>query len=844
MAPIDLPPEPSLNQPPTASISAAAPQIKQGSEARYLLTNLQAAPNPSTVHLLDIVAAPTSLIPLEQLSETSFEDFSQPNLAQLPPLPPETDSAPASEEAQETINDAIDDQQPGEQPGIDILENIEPAGTDLEPIEQPLETHSPDAIDLDNVEPNDIDLDGVNTNERATDAPEINQVTDVLEDTDSENSDPADSDTDVDGATSEDRPTENSPEETPAPPVSPPATNIPSPLDPSKLEVTADTQSFDANRQVVTARGNVVFKLNNAFLLADEMWINLNNRYVLAEGNVILTRGEQEVRGERAEYNLLQESGTIFETRGELFLPGLDDDFSSPLERPLTSRSVFDPLNPDQELNSVTATGGLQINSRVSGTAPSSLPDTQGNVRRLRFEAARVNFDSESWVAEEVRLTNDPFSPPELEFRTDRITLVTLSPTADLLTTEDPRLVFDQGFALPLLKSRYVINRGDVDSNQVNPFLVSINSDSRDRGGVFLESEVPVFRNESVNFSITPQYFVERAIDQGLLDSEVFGIESDLNIRLSERSNLSASVTLTSFNFDELEDNLRSRIRNRYLIGNHLLVNEYTYRNRLFNGSLGFQDVRSSLGSVLLSPPINLDGRGLILTYQVGGQLVTAKTDRPELVDEPLGNEDLATLGRFQGSARLSKGFNLWRGKPLPATQTEGLRYSPVPLVPFLNLNVSLFGVGSYYTNGDFQEVVAGDVRIDGQIGHLSNNFFDYTRFNLGYYQELISGNNSPFLFDRNVDDRILTFGVVQQIVGPILLGFQTSINLDTREEINTEIIGEYSRRTYGLVVRYSPTQSTGSIGFRLSDFNWLGNSSPFDSPNIRQVESGVVEQR
>ena len=840
MAPIDLPPEPSLNQPPTVSISAAAPQIKQGSEARYLLTNLQAAPNPSTVHLLDIVAAPTSLIPLEQLSETSFEDFSQPNLTQLPPLPPETDSAPASEEAQETINDAIDDQQPG----IDILENIEPAGTDLEPIEQPLETHSPDAIDLDNVEPNDIDLDGVNTNERATDAPDINQVTDVLEDTDSENSDPADSDTDVDGATSEDRPTENSPEETPAPPVSPPATNIPSPLDPSKLEVTADTQSFDANRQVVTARGNVVFKLNNAFLLADEMWINLNNRYVLAEGNVILTRGEQEVRGERAEYNLLQESGTIFETRGELFLPGLDDDFSSPLERPLTSRSVFDPLNPDQELNSVTATGGLQINSRVSGTAPSSLPDTQGNVRRLRFEAARVNFDSESWVAEEVRLTNDPFSPPELEFRTDRITLVTLSPTADLLTTEDPRLVFDQGFALPLLKSRYVINRGDVDSNQVNPFLVSINSDSRDRGGVFLESEVPVFRNESVNFSITPQYFVERAIDQGLLDSEVFGIESDLNIRLSERSNLSASVTLTSFNFDELEDNLRSRIRNRYLIGNHLLVNEYTYRNRLFNGSLGFQDVRSSLGSVLLSPPINLDGRGLILTYQVGGQLVTAKTDRPELVDEPLGNEDLATLGRFQGSARLSKGFNLWRGKPLPATQTEGLRYSPVPLVPFLNLNVSLFGVGSYYTNGDFQEVVAGDVRIDGQIGHLSNNFFDYTRFNLGYYQELISGNNSPFLFDRNVDDRILTFGVVQQIVGPILLGFQTSINLDTREEINTEIIGEYSRRTYGLVVRYSPTQSTGSIGFRLSDFNWLGNSSPFDSPNIRQVESGVVEQR
>ncbi|NEQ50472.1 MAG: DUF3769 domain-containing protein, partial [Leptolyngbya sp. SIO3F4] len=145
--------------------------------------------------------------------------------------------------------------------------------------------------------------------------------------------------------------------------------------------------------------------------------------------------------------------------------------------------------------------------------------------------------------------------------------------------------------------------------------------------------------------------------------------------------------------------------------------------------------------------------------------------------------------------------------------------------------------------SGDFQEVISGDIRLDGQLGRLSNNFFDYTRFNLGYSQDLISSNNSPFLFDRNVDDSILTFGVLQQIIGPILLGFQTSINIETGEEINTEIIGEYSRRTYGLVVRYSPTQETGSIGFRLSDFNWLGSGSPFDDRGIRQVEGGVLEQ-
>ena len=179
----------------------------------------------------------------------------------------------------------------------------------------------------------------------------------------------------------------------------------------------------------------------------------------------------------------------------------------------------------------------------------------------LRFEAARIEFDAESWVAEDVRLTNDPFSPPELEFRTERMTLTTLSPTADLLTTEDPRLVFDQGLSLPLFRSRYVLNRGAPDSNQINPFIVEVNSDSSDRGGVFLESEIPVVRNETSSLTVTPQYFIERALNQGFTDSEVFGIKADFDTRLSPRSDLSAGLTLTDRKSTRLNSSHPSRSR-------------------------------------------------------------------------------------------------------------------------------------------------------------------------------------------------------------------------------------------------------------------------------------------
>lgn len=807
MAPIDLPPELPQSQPIIFSRSAADLQIAdQGAEPFFPYNH----PSPANLDNgnLEPSFSPKTLLPPGQISEPSSEDFSRPNVAQLPSLPSETDEEPEvpniDEETLDTIDDVVD-----EVPDID---------------EEALE----------------------NVNDTVEELPDLDDETlDTISDTVDEQLAPATVEN-IDSANIESaaEPLEDLAE--PGSKIEPPAATSPTPLDPSKLEITADTQIFDSDRQVVTARGNVVFKLNDAFLLADELWVNLINRYVLAEGNVILTRGEQQVRGERAEYNLLQEAGTIFETRGELFLPNLEDDFSSPTEGAVNSRSVFDPLNPDQDITNVRNQGGFEISSRLRGNSPGSLPESEGGLRRLRFEAARVKFDAETWVAEEVRLTNDPFSPPELEFRTDRMTLLSLSPTADLLTTENPRIVFDQRFALPLLKSKYVLNRGAPNPNQLNPFLINIGSDSRDRGGVFLESEVSIIRNETTNLSITPQYFLERASNQGLTESDVFGFEVDFDTRLSPRSDLSASATLTSLDFDELEDDLRGSIRHRYLIGNHLLSTEYSYRDRLFNGSLGFQDVRSSLGAVLLSPPINLDRRGLILTYQVGTQLVRARTDRTDLLGRRRlgGDKDLVTLGRFQGSARLRKRFSLWRGEPLPATQTEGLRYTPVPLVPFLGLSVNLLGVASYYTSDDFQEELSADVRLDGQIGHLSKNFFDYTRFNLGYSQDILSSDDSPFLFDRNVDRRVISFGVLQQIFGPLLLGFQTSINITTGETVNTDIIAQYSRRTYGLVIRYSPTRETGSIGFRLSDFNWLGRGNPFDEPSIRQVESGIVEER
>lgn len=608
----------------------------------------------------------------------------------------------------------------------------------------------------------------------------------------------------------------------------------------SQLRLTADFQEYNPDTQVITARGNVVLQLNDTIIKADEIWLNLVNRYTLATGNVLVNRGSQLVRGSRIEYNFIQRSGIVSNAVGTLFLPQLGEDFESPLDPlPPNSRRAYDPINRRYPEFQVSSEGSAQITTddalRFTGA------NNAGNLQQFRFETDELMLDVEGWQAQSVRITNDPFSPPELELRTEKLRLRSISAEQDELLLTRPRLVFDQGLSLPLFRDRILFSRGMVDPDFLNPLPVSIGIDGRDRGGFYLGTNVPIVSNESTQFSVTPQFYAARALSSDSdspIEPQNFGVTAKLNTQLAPRTNLSGSADLTSLDLSEITENIRTNLSLEQRIGNHRLALQHSYRERLFNGSLGFQDVQSSLGAVLLSPEIPLNDRGLQLTYQAGAQLINAETDRQDLLQEQGSDTGRITLGRYQASTALRQSFNLWQGKAKPATQDEGLRFTPEPLVPFLNLNTGLRATGTYYSSNDFQNNLSAEISLEGQLGHLARNFGDYTRFKVGYEQSFIRGDDSPFQFDREVDRNILSLGLTQQIYGPFLAGVQTRLSLNENRDISTIYTLEYSRRTYGVLLRYDASQNGGSIGFRLSNFSWMGEANPFDTPRTRRHES------
>jgi Protein of unknown function (DUF3769) len=611
-----------------------------------------------------------------------------------------------------------------------------------------------------------------------------------------------------------------------------PAPGPASPNPPLLLE--ADQQEYDLADQVISAYGNVLIQFGDAQLSSNRLWVNLRNRFVQAEEEVLFTRNNQIIAGSFATYNLIQGAGTVLEAQGELALDDATRDFSTNFQVVGSSSQVLAPvdqtLRSEGSLSSVTSSGGLSL-----GTDSRVQAGTEGNnINRLRFEADRLDFDGSGWYAEGIRLTNDPFSPPEIEFRGDTARLTPLNAEEDELVITNARVVFDQGLSIPLLRSRIILRRGQVDPSELNPIPTAIGIDGRDRGGLYIERIFSIRPGGPWQISFVPQFYIQRWLNESganLGNPANFGLTAGLSGSLGPRTSVTATANLSGLDLDNFSNRLRASVRGQQLIGDHTLNLEYSYRDRLFNGSLGFQDVQSSLGAVLLSPVVRLGSSQIDLTYQLSGQYVTAATDRPALIG-PNNPSSLTSLFRFQASVALSRVFRLWQGEGLPPTQTEGLRYSPRPVVPFLQLATGLRSTATYYSSSDLQETLTADVRLEGQIGHFSRSFFDYTAFNVGYSRSLVGGASSPFLFDRNVDQNVLSGGIVQQIYGPFRAGFQTALNLDTGRFIETELIFEYSRRAYGLVLRYNPAQASGFLGFRLSDFDWVGRTSDFDTPS------------
>ena len=543
------------------------------------------------------------------------------------------------------------------------------------------------------------------------------------------------------------------------------------------LRLRSDRQTFDQRAQVFQAEGNVEMRLGRSVLRADRMRIELQQRRAVAEGNVSIELDQQRIQGSRLEYDFEREQGFLEEAFGQVDI------------------------------------GQLQ----ASGSPAAALSPQ----RLVRFRAARIRFDANNWEGEQVRLTNDPLDPPELEIRSPRVTSTLQADGSSLLIAEAGQLVFDQVFFLPLpIRLRF-------DSLNRQP-PVSIFYDDFDREelrrGLILQANFELLQDPNLSLVLSPQLYPQRlwGSDQGIRDG--IGLRTDFRWRQPEaNAQTSLFVELRGIVFEEFARRLRAQVEHRVATGNGGQVTyTYAYRERFFSGRLGFQIVENRLGAGYSSPTLLLGDTGLNFSYRIAADYIDALGQLGDIDTDPdlalAKTTDRIQLARLQLGATLTRSFPLWR--PPKTSSDPPPRFSALPIEQGIWLNTGVSSSQSFYSNGRAQSYTAGSIGLDAVIGAFVADAFDYTNLRVTYSNGFLAGA-SPFLFDRITTREQLVLGFLQQLYGPLRVGAETTVDLQSGQQVDITYRLGYDRRTYGLSLQYNPVRQSGALELRVEGLNW-----------------------
>ncbi|MFO7630428.1 MAG: DUF3769 domain-containing protein [Prochlorococcaceae cyanobacterium] len=492
--------------------------------------------------------------------------------------------------------------------------------------------------------------------------------------------------------------------------------------------------------------------------------------------------------------------------------------------------------------------------AQFSGAAPSQLKEfrskegrqlVSGSISRWRFQAARIEINNNQWRADRAGFTNDPYTPAQSWLDTEDVLAYQSANGDTMIESKRNRLFLEDRLPIPVSRKQRFRKQEEVDNRWV------LESDGEDRDGRFVGYNLnPIKIGRSGSLQLQPQFLSQRAIN-GVTDSyilpgaapgdsastqpaqtgDLFGLVAKLNLPVAGFA-ADATLDMSTFNPDNIANGTRSwgslrRSLKLPLLGKSTLRLFGAYRYRIWNGSLGEQDVYSAYG-------ISLEDRGKLPTW---GRLNNGYYWRIGVGNyqaNQFQSDNLADLWRGNLYAALNSSLPLWTGKPLAPgpNQGEANQNTAAPIIPGLSLNSNLNTSLAYYGDGTNQNTLSLSGGPTLTLGHFTKPFLDYTQLTVTAGGTLRQGV-SPLGFDRAVDLGTLGIGLTQQIVGPLVFSGGVGFNIDSNSEFYGDITNSYvevrwQRRAYEIGVFYSPYEQIGGVRVKLNDFNFKGSGVPF----------------
>ena len=606
------------------------------------------------------------------------------------------------------------------------------------------------------------------------------------------------------------------------------------------------------------AEGNVVIYISDAKITADKLAYNRVSRNLIIEGKVIFNKGSQYFEADKFSYNFFDKTGYLDNIYGliEIDKISYDLDLESEIGNPDNDIDYNNVLQDLQYSN--TATFGL-LND-FEDEKKFNLTEIKliiPKVTRWRFKADKIFIQEKKIYSDEILFTNDAFNAPQFILKSKGFSGEIIDEKIKFIS-RNSWLVLDEKVSFPIgrrtIFDREAISKWTIgsDYNEKDGFFISRGfNEQKLTDNIFyrirtyflfqraLKGNTNSFREENTSILSDKKQTENKFLDIFALDLDVYGNINEWDLELNSNFNsldtnrmsesIRSKLTLTrEIKLNQWNNNL-SRLENDKsnwnLVPKKINLQLYSaFRERVFRGFSGEEEIYFATGLTLWNRS-EWASKSFNNSFQIA-------YDLGEFNAETRDGSSLSTLGRNLFAAKYSVNFPIWKKKDIDKKINEEYKYSPKVIEQEIiwnnTLNSSLF----LYSDGSQQNAISFSTGPNITLGSFKKNFFDYTNIDVSA-KYVFKDGLSPFKFDDIDSTNRLEFSLDQQIIGPLVYGYDAYVSLDS----NSEDYGKFSkgkytltlkRRAYSIGAFYDTSAESIGIQFNIYNFDYSGLNPKF----------------
>jgi len=319
-----------------------------------------------------------------------------------------------------------------------------------------------------------------------------------------------------------------------------------------------------------------------------------------------------------------------------------------------------------------------------------------GKITHWRFQAPSLLITPEGWQAPRLSFTSDPFTPAQAWVDADTVVATQEADGTTVIQAQRNRLVLENKLRIPISRTVRFAPSEDQEESVGNRWSVLV--DERDRDGFFIQYGLPERKIGASKLSVRPQFMLQRAfegetdsypepnskpgannVNQPIDSADLFGVDARLEGPLGGGAYKLRS-SISSFNPKHLPNAVRAsgiyvQPLRLPVLGEVQGRGFSAYRYRVWNGSLGLQNIYSAFGGSLEKTgqlPELLGLKSLYFWRLEGGNYQSNSFKTTDFTEQ--------FRATAYGTVRMS--WPIWTGQSLPLTSEAAYRYSPVRIIP------------------------------------------------------------------------------------------------------------------------------------------------------------------